>query len=211
MSYSLWNVFLLASQQVYVDCKDAYSKGQQASKVYTINPEYGEPFQAYCNMDIDGGGWTVIARRKNDSVNFNRSWNDYVSGFGDLNGEHYLGLEKVHRLTKTISVLRVDVTSYTQGSKYLKYSGYKVGPAPKYSQYKSNDYIGNTDSLQGQFHNGVKVTTKENGEDDWGPIVFKNCYSRNFNGPYNDCVWFQVDDKHIMSAIEFTEAKIRRP
>jgi len=33
----------------------------------------------------------VVQRRMDGSEDFFRSWNDYVSGFGDLNGEFWLG------------------------------------------------------------------------------------------------------------------------
>uniref|UniRef100_A0A182QMH7 Fibrinogen C-terminal domain-containing protein n=1 Tax=Anopheles farauti TaxID=69004 RepID=A0A182QMH7_9DIPT len=34
----------------------------------------------------------------NDSLNFNRSWSEYEHGFGDVKGEHWLGLKKLHRI-----------------------------------------------------------------------------------------------------------------
>ena len=50
-------------------------------------------------METDCGGWTVLQRRKDGSVDFYRDWVDYEEGFGDLNGEFSLGLSKIHRLT----------------------------------------------------------------------------------------------------------------
>jgi hypothetical protein len=62
-------------------------------------------------MTTDGGGWTVFQRRRDGSVDFYRGWDEYRSGFGDLHGEFWLGLEKLHRLT-TNQVLRFDLTDF---------------------------------------------------------------------------------------------------
>ena len=49
------------------------------------------------DMETDGGGWMVIQKRiANRTVNFTRDWNDYVNGFGDLNGEFWYGLDNIH-------------------------------------------------------------------------------------------------------------------
>ena len=33
-------------------------------------------------------------------MNFNRKWNDYKDGFGDVDGEFWFGNENIHDLTK---------------------------------------------------------------------------------------------------------------
>ena len=61
-----------------------------------------QPMRVMCDMDTDGGGWTVIMIRKRSvfsNVNFNRKWDDYENGFGNLNTEFWLGLRNIHCLT----------------------------------------------------------------------------------------------------------------
>ena len=52
-------------------------------------------------METDGGGWIVIQRRNAnfERVNFTRNWEDYVNGFGDLDGEFWIGLNNIYQLT----------------------------------------------------------------------------------------------------------------
>ncbi|XP_045434107.1 angiopoietin-related protein 5 [Pipistrellus kuhlii] len=55
------------------------------SGLYIIYPEGSSyPFEVMCDMDYRGGGWTVIQKRINGIIDFQRLWCDYLDGFGDL-------------------------------------------------------------------------------------------------------------------------------
>ncbi|XP_031417953.1 microfibril-associated glycoprotein 4-like [Clupea harengus] len=79
-----------------VNCEDIFNSGHVLSGVYTIYPMgHSVPVQAYCDMGCednhDEGRWTVIQRRMDGTVNFYRPWNQYKEGFGNKEGEHWLG------------------------------------------------------------------------------------------------------------------------
>ena len=70
-------------------------------------------------METDSGGWTVFQRRKDGSLDLNRNWVDYEEGFGDLTGEFWLGLSKVHRLTRDgTNSLQVDFGDFESNTAY---------------------------------------------------------------------------------------------
>lgn len=60
------------------DCLAAQEVGHSTSGMYLIRPDEAErPVQAWCEQDIDNGGWTVIQSRRDGSVNFFRNWDNY--------------------------------------------------------------------------------------------------------------------------------------
>ena len=115
-----------------------------SSGIYEINHVCGDhvhvfhtsvpAMQARCNS----GGWTTILRRNTDvsnAVNFNRTWNEYKHGFGDLNTEFWYGLRNIHCLTNRQQVdLQIDI-EHTNGSEHTyTYEHFVVdGPEDKYT------------------------------------------------------------------------------
>ncbi|KAJ8033589.1 Angiopoietin-related protein 1 [Holothuria leucospilota] len=114
------------------DCRDIRDQCPtslgKSRGTYVIKPYgYTEPFEVFCNNDIDSGGWTVILRRNDGSISFKRNWEDYKVGFGFLSNEHWLGNEKLSYLTNQAEYeLRIDFVLSNGSSFYVKYSSFRI-------------------------------------------------------------------------------------
>ncbi|XP_028513997.1 ryncolin-1 isoform X2 [Exaiptasia diaphana] len=112
---------------VLKNCAEFYRSGFKRSGVYVIDPDGDGKFNVSCDQKTAGGGWTVFQKRQDGSVDFYRGWNDYKNGFGDLNGEFWLGLDKIHRLTKERKQrLRVDLEDTKGKTAYAEYDNFAV-------------------------------------------------------------------------------------
>ncbi|KAL9985604.1 hypothetical protein ACROYT_G008026 [Oculina patagonica] len=108
------------------NCAELYKSGQRISGVYTIDPDGSGAFDVFCDQTTAGGGWTVFQKRLDGSVDFYRGWADYKRGFGNLNGEFWLGLDRINRLTKTANRLRVDLEDTAGKTAYAEYNMFAV-------------------------------------------------------------------------------------
>ncbi|XP_019646401.1 PREDICTED: fibrinogen-like protein 1 isoform X2 [Branchiostoma belcheri] len=149
------------------DCADLYAAGQTTSGVYNIRLGSSN-VETYCDMDTAGGGWTVIQRRQDGSVPFNRTWEEYKHGFGNKNGEYWLGNENIHLLTSQKNyTLRVDLEDWEEETRYATYSSFRVsGESDQYRLHISG-YSGDAgDSMAGGHTlNGQRFSTVDRDND----------------------------------------------
>ncbi|KAL9964441.1 hypothetical protein ACROYT_G028085 [Oculina patagonica] len=177
----------------YRNCADVYKSGERISGVYTINPDDGDPFDVYCDQKTASGGWTVIQKRLDGSVDFYRGWADYKRGFGNLNGEFWLGLDKMHRLTKTRNKIRVDLEDTKGKTAYADYDMFAVASERAKYQLSLGTYSGTAgDSFA--FQRGGPFSTKDQDNDPDSrhcAVTFKGgwwyttCRNANLNGLYH--------------------------
>ncbi|XP_026102986.1 microfibril-associated glycoprotein 4-like [Carassius auratus] len=182
-----------------VDCSDIYKSRQTNSGIYSIYPAGDFPLWVYCEMisvgnNEDNGGWTVIQRRMDGSVNFYRPWNQYKRGFGNVEGEYWMGLENMYQLTRNRKyMLRVDLEDFNGRKGYAVYSSFSVGPeAAGYKLQVSGFKNGGAgDSLF--YHNGQKFSTFDKDQDNdrrncakqfLGAFWYDACHRANPNGVY---------------------------
>ncbi|WAR29182.1 ANGP2-like protein, partial [Mya arenaria] len=80
-------------EPAYADCSEVHKAHPDfPSSIYTITLwNTSSRAEVVCDMDTDGGGWTVFQHRVNGSVDFYRNFSSYENGFGSLHGEFWLG------------------------------------------------------------------------------------------------------------------------
>ncbi|KAG8592461.1 hypothetical protein GDO81_000509 [Engystomops pustulosus] len=117
------------------DCQEIANKGARTSGLYYVKPlKAKQQFLIYCEIEPSGRAWTVLQRRLDGSVDFNRNWIQYKEGFGYLSPtdttEYWLGNEKIHLLStqSTIPyVLRIELEDWSGHKSTADYSTFRLG------------------------------------------------------------------------------------
>lgn len=82
------------------NCLEIMQTNSSASSgVYEVQPKgSNQTVLVYCDMTNRAGGWLTIHNRFDGQQDFFKGWLDYKFGFGNIAGEHWLGLERIYEL-----------------------------------------------------------------------------------------------------------------
>ena len=162
-------------------------------------------------METDSGGWIIIQRRiTNGTVNFTRNWVDYVNGFGDLDGEFWIGLNNIYQLTNQQEVeLQISVwnDSTSETDITWNYQSFRIyGPDNRYRLIVGG---GTGDGSRDAFgyHSGQYFSTYDNDND----VSSGNCgYLDQAGWWYRACSYANLNGRHEMSGLPGIETRIEQ-
>ncbi|KAM8933681.1 angiopoietin-related protein 2 [Pelodytes ibericus] len=178
------------------DCLQAMEDGHDTSTIYLVKPENtNRLMQVWCDQRHDPGGWTIIHRRLDGSVNFFRNWETYKQGFGNIDGEYWLGLENIYWLTNQANYkLLITLEDWSGRKVFAEYASFRLEPESEFYKLRLGRYNGNAgDSFT--WHNGKQFTTLDRDHDVYsgncahyqkGGWWYNACAHSNLNG-----VWYR--------------------
>ncbi|KAL3885207.1 hypothetical protein ACJMK2_025295 [Sinanodonta woodiana] len=226
--HQTYNVASSTCQNDYIgkprDCQDIYQMGFTKTGGYIIYPKrHPKGIYVRCDMDTAGGGWTVIQRRVNGNVDFYREWFDYKKGFGDPNGNLWLGNDYIHDLTSDSDYqLRINLAVSETNISFAVYDTFSVGNESSGYILIVKGYSGTAgDSFT--YHSNKKFSTIDKDNDNnsancvsycKGGWWYDSCHHSNLNGIYGSTkdsegiCWNTYTGHHI--SMTYADMKIRR-
>ena len=164
------------------------------SGVYPIRLPSRNIVNVWCDMELGNGGWTVIQRRADGSINFTRSWDDYAFGFGNPNTEYWFGNDNIYRMTNHVNYsLRVDLWDWENNHAYALYDYFRVDGEKEFYRLKVKSYSGNAGDALSVYHDNMRFSTIDIDNDEWylscaqkdkSGWWFRSCGFASLNGIY---------------------------
>ncbi|KAM8932751.1 angiopoietin-2 isoform 2-T2 [Lycaon pictus] len=182
-------------QIIYRDCAEVFKSGLTTNGIYTLTfPNSTEEIKAYCDMETSGGGWTVIQRREDGSVDFQRTWKEYKVGFGNPSGEHWLGNEFVFQVTNQQPyVLKIHLKDWEGNEAYSLYEHFYLSGEELNYRIHLKGLTGTAGKISSISQPGNDFSTKDADNDKCickcsqmltGGWWFDACGPSNLNGMY---------------------------
>ncbi|XP_035221439.1 techylectin-like protein [Stegodyphus dumicola] len=216
------------------DCEDLLNEGYNASGVYRIWPRSrvmeGKSLKVFCDMDTDGGGWTIIQRRGNflrPKDYFYQDWDSYKKGFGNIERDFWLGNDNIFALSsQKIYSLRIDLTDVEGNTSYALYDEFWIDDEAHNYTLHVNGYSGDAGDSLHLAHNNHQFSTKDRDNDGLinntcaqlykGGWWYNACHASNLNGLYlrgkhesyvDGVVWYTWKGDH--ESMDTVEMKLR--
>ena len=136
-------------------------------------------------------------------MDFNRNWNDYRDGFGDVAHEHWLGNSLLHVMTSTDSnnrnyTLRIDLSDWQGGQRHAVYSGFRIASECDNFKLDFDAFVASESNVGDSLsaHNGMQFSTADRDNDinqsgacatnhgGQGGFWFHACFNVGANNPY---------------------------
>ncbi|KFB47886.1 AGAP011197-PA-like protein [Anopheles sinensis] len=201
----------------FKSCKEAPAN---VSGVYMIQLSDKEfPFGAFCEQNSFGGG-----DRYDGSLDFYRNWTEYQKGFGSLDREFWVGLERIHQLTSyQPHELLIEIKDFNGTYRYAHYGNFSIGN--EYEQYviKSlGEYKGTAGhALSTDMVTKFSTVDRDNDQNSNGSCAivkkgawwYNNCSRSNLNGLYlnktDQTAMYWIDKKQDYSGLAYSRLLIR--
>ncbi|XP_023247193.1 protein scabrous-like [Copidosoma floridanum] len=179
-----------------------------------LAPGPGAPLLAACRK-----GWIVVGRRVDGSVDFDRSWNDYATGFGSPLNEFWAGNEALHRLSRdNCTRLRIELYDIDDNYWLATYENFSVDGEENGYRLRVSGFGGNaTDAMS--YQNDMRFSARDRDLDAsttncaanyHGGWWFSKCQHANLNGRYSlGLTWYRSDSNKWM-AIASAELAVQR-
>jgi hypothetical protein len=180
------------------DCADILARDASSeSGVYHIYVNGQVLKQVWCDMDTDGGGWTVFLKRFDGSLDFYRDHATYKEGFGDVSGEHWLGLDTLHAITSTKNYqLRADISDWDDDTAYSLHESMLVDDETEDYKLTVGNFLEGNGGDYLLFNQGQRFSTFDRDVDSHNSA---NC-AESFVGGwwYKDCTKCHVTAKYYI-------------
>ena len=151
--------------------------------------------QFVCDTTTGGGGWIIFNRRLASFAGFERNWEVYKSGFGDLNGDFWMWLDRLVYLCPLEKPCQVRAEwIYNGDTFFVEYNTFSVADESDNYRMVGPTTAGRTGAQWDKLsiNNGVPFSTFDNDNDgisgghcaSWGEAGFwyksdGNCCNNN--------------------------------
>ncbi|CAL4062928.1 unnamed protein product [Meganyctiphanes norvegica] len=213
-----------ARRSAAINCKELQDQGMDhdvPNIIYPFPDHPEAPLLVLCDQTTQGGGWTVILRRDDSYdalTDFNRTFQEYAAGFGDVNYDFYIGNEVIHTLTDpSLNELWVTIgDTYTGETGYAHYQYFHVAARDDYDL--PEPYMMGIGLYEGtigngmEYHNGQGFSTIDQDNDVWdadcaaevgggGGWWYRDCGPTCLTSPYGTghFSWYPEDSYYTLS------------